>query len=233
MVKINNLSFDKSSLDNLRTVKYGTNWPVVYILNDSKEAYVGETTDAKIRGIQHLKIAERKKLEEMWIISDETFNKSTVLDLEAFLIKYMAADGHLLLQNGNGGLQNHNYYQKDYYQSEFKNIWELLRKKGLAKKELRAIENSNLFKYSPYKSLTEDQYMIVNSILEELKEIMERDEKSLFLVNGGAGTGKTILGIFMMKILNDASTYDDDSYLTFDKNLNAALVIPMDNLRKP
>ena len=47
------------------------------------------------------------------IISDEKFNKSAILDLEAFLIKYMSADKKFILQNGNGGLQNHNYYQKD------------------------------------------------------------------------------------------------------------------------
>jgi len=34
--------------------KARTNWPVVYTLNDDKEIYVGETTNAELRMKQHL-----------------------------------------------------------------------------------------------------------------------------------------------------------------------------------
>ena len=39
------------------------------------------------------------------------------------LIKYMSADKKFKLQNGNGGLQNHNYYQREMYETKFREIW--------------------------------------------------------------------------------------------------------------
>ena len=46
------------------------------------------------------------------LIESELFNKSVTLDIEANLIKYLAADGKYKLLNGNLGIANHNYYQK-------------------------------------------------------------------------------------------------------------------------
>ena len=83
----------------LKHEKYGSNWPVVYILNNKDEAYVGETTDISIRSNQHWANEVRRKLDIINVIGDETFNKSSILDLESFLIKYMSADNRFKLQN--------------------------------------------------------------------------------------------------------------------------------------
>lgn len=234
MIKINSIAFNDETPKLLKDTKYGSNWPVVYIINNEKEAYIGETTDARVRSSQHLTNESRKKLNKINIISDDTFNKSSVLDLESFLIKYMAADNNFTLQNGNSGLQNHDYYQREMYQKQFSGIWKKLKLKGLVKNELQMIENSDLFKYSPYKALTNDQFMIVHDILEILGTDVTEGGKSVFLVTGGAGTGKTILGVYMMKLLSDQKTYADDEneLLTFNHQLKVAFVIPMDNLRK-
>ena len=246
MSEIKTLEFNSAAVEQLKHMKYGTNWPVVYIINNNDEAYVGETTDASIRTNQHLANNVRKNLKNITIISDAEFNKSAILDLESFLIKYMSADEKFKLQNGNGGLQNHNYYQRDRYENKFKEIWKQLKGKNLVKKDLREIENTDLFKYSPYKSLTSDQYMIVNSILSDLANLVKSRKKATFVVTGGAGTGKTILGIYMLKLLMQSK---DEKQIEIEEDqveqnlseilkindavddLKIGLVIPMENLR--
>ena len=113
MFKIDPFAFNEETPAKISELHYGdrsvgSNWPVVYIINNSKEAYVGETIHASQRASQHLKNEDRKKLTEIRIISDEEFNKSVILDLEAFLIRHMHADEKYVLQNGNDGLQDQN-----------------------------------------------------------------------------------------------------------------------------
>ena len=246
MAEISTLKFNDGTPLKLKNIKYGSDWPVVYIINNNEEAYVGETTDASIRSNQHLANQVRRSLNQINIIADDTFNKSSILDLESFLIKYMSADNKFKLQNGNGGLQNHNYYQRKMYENKFREIWLQLKSKGLVKNDLRMIENTDLFKYSPYKSLTVDQYMIVNCILEDLAELVNKKKSTSFIVEGGAGTGKTILGIYILKLLMQAK---DTKQIEIEEDqveqnlsdilkindaiddLKIGLVIPMDNLR--
>lgn len=244
-MNIKTLKFNDGTPANLRNVEYGTNWPVVYIINNDKEAYIGETTDVSIRSNQHLANTVRRNLDTINVITDKTFNKSVILDLESFLIKYMAADKKYKLQNGNGGMQNHNYYQRKIYEKEFKNIWIQLKSKGLVKHDLKTIENSDLFKYSPYKTLTVDQYMIANDILNVLAEDIKKKQFSIFMVHGAFGTGKTILGIYLLKLLCQAKdskqieVEENDLEYNLSETINnnsikdfkIGLVIPMDNLR--
>ena len=246
MAEILTKKFNDNTPNVLKKERYGTNWPVVYIINNENEAYIGETTDASIRTNQHLANKVRRGLKKINIIGDETFNKSSILDLESFLIKYMAADEKYKLQNGNGGLQNHDYYQRKMYESKFIEIWKQLKDKGLVKNELSVIRNTELFKYSPYKSLTVDQYIIVNNILDDLAKLVNKNEPATFVVEGGAGTGKTILGVYILKLLMQAK---DTNQIEIEEDqveqnlsdilkindavddLKIGLVIPMDNLR--
>ena len=246
MAEIITKKFNDGTPNRLKNEKYGSNWPVVYILNNNDEAYVGETTDASIRANQHLANEVRRSLNKINIIGDDTFNKSSILDLESFLIKYMSADEKFKLQNGNGGLQNHNYYQRQMYETKFREIWIQLQTKGLVKHDLKQIANSDLFKYSPYKALTTDQYIIVNDILSDLADLVNKKEPATFVIDGGAGTGKTVLGIYILKMLSQAK---DASQIEIEEDqveqnlseilkineavddLKIGLVIPMDNLR--
>lgn len=247
MITISTLKFDEKTPENLKLVRYGSNWPAVYIVNNGNEAYIGESVDVSNRAKRHLRNNNKKKLEQINIISDDTFNKSTILDLESFLIKYMAADNKFVLQNGNWGLKNHNYYQKDMYEKQFESVWKKLRKKGIVQNDLKLIENSTLFKYSPYKSLTYEQYMIVNDVLNTLVEEISTKEKAIFMVHGGAGTGKTILAIYLLMLIKQIENANklDEVEDEIDKNLleilrlseitdklNVGLVVPTTGLRK-
>lgn len=209
MASIDRFEFDISTPKQVKELRHynhniGENWPIVYVINNDREAYVGETVNASRRIEQHLQNEERRVLTEIRIISDSDFNKSVVLDLESFLIKYMAADDVFALQNGNNGIRDHEYYERHRYIEEFKGIWNKLRKLGLTQKSIEEIENSELYKYSPYKSLGEEQQAVVQEVLSLLAEHQGTDPLTI-LIRGGAGTGKTILGIYLMKLLADAA----------------------------
>lgn len=222
------------------------NWPLVYFLeeNKTKEAYVGETTDVLSRLKTHSKSERKQKLNTVNLILSDKFNKSATLDVESNLIKYISADGMYSLQNGNLGISNHQYYQqKEVYWELFKDIWCELKSLGIARHYLHDIDNSDLFKYSPYKSLSKEQItglrMILNCLLD--------DSAKVSLIQGGAGTGKSILAIFLFKLLK--TNLDDFNESDFDENdkdifhllelvkekygdLRMALVIPMASFRQ-
>ena len=68
MTEINTLKFNEGTPAILKNKKYGTNWPVVYIINNNEAAYVGETTDASIRSNQHLANKLRRSLDKVYEI---------------------------------------------------------------------------------------------------------------------------------------------------------------------
>lgn len=220
-------------------------WPIVYFLKNkkTKAAYIGETTDVLTRINTHLKSDEKKHLSSVNLILSNLFHKSATLDLESNLIKYISADGQYTLQNGNLGISNHQYHEKKVYWNLFKDIWDELRQLGISRHSLDFINNSDLFKYSPYKSLSKEQIkglkMILNCLLDENAKVS--------LIHGGAGTGKSILAIFLFKLLK--TNLEDFNYADFDEDdedlflllkrvkekytdLNMALVIPMASFRK-
>jgi hypothetical protein len=220
MSEIETFPFDKDKFDQIRAYRFGRNWPVVYIINDDKEVYIGETTNAYYRSKQHYENPERKKLNKIHIITDEEYNKSATLDIESLLIQYMSAEGTFKIQNGNSGLRNHNYFDKEKYKAKFEEtIWNKLKNMSLVKKDLVQIKNSDLFKYSPYKALTEDQIMVVRSIYKNIRT----NKENTYVVNGKPGTGKTILAVYLVKFLKEKEE---------TKNLEIGLVIPMTSLRK-
>lgn len=199
--EINKFDFNHKGLKEIQSEYFIVeNWPVVYILshNGVKKAYVGETINTQGRMEAHLYSDKKNILEEALIISSKKFNKSATLDIESSLIKYLHADGKYTLLNGNLGLGNHSYYNRDEYNSLFFNkIWNSLIRNGIAKHTLEHISNSDLFKYSPYKTLSPDQKKNLMIIIDAL---LDESKKSVF-IEGGAGTGKTILAIFVFKLI--------------------------------
>lgn len=219
MADIKTFSFDKNKFDEIKAYKFGRNWPVVYIMKNEEEIYIGQTVNAYYRSKQHSENPERLRLKDMHIITDEEFNISAALDIESWLIQYIAADGKYIIQNGNGGLKNHNYYDKVKYKTKFEIAWDNLREKGIVKNTLEDLKNSDLFKYSPYKSLTEDQFSVAKKIFKDIKE----NPANTIIVNGKPGTGKTILATYLFKYLKEQEE---------TKNHKIGLIVPMASLRK-
>lgn len=206
--KIFQYNFEPSSINKIKANSKGVNWPTVYILSNEKEAYIGETLSAEKRMEQHLKNNKRKKLSKINLIINDSFNKSAILDIENMLIEYFHAENKYTLQNENFGQSKmHNYYQRGFYQECFYDIWNKLRMRKLVKKSAYQIQNSNIFKFSPYKQLTDDQFDIMVKLLKDISKSIDSingnsGEESI-LINGVAGTGKTIMAICLIKFLVD------------------------------
>lgn len=223
MSKILNISYSKNTIADIKEWAYGSNWPAVYIIYNSQKAYVGETLDLVRRTEQHLMEEEFSEFTDLCMISDKTFNKSVILDLESFLIKYMSADGSKELINGNAGVANHNYFYKEAYEDDFKDIWQCLIDKGIVKKSILDIENSELFKYSPYKSLNNEQIESVYEILKNICKSNNATQKSMIKVTGGAGTGKTIVAVYLVKLLVDINK--NKKVRDFVDNVESAILL--------
>lgn len=203
MIELQTFNFDKNIKDKIKSMNYGTKWPMVYIIEGEKEAYIGETANAIVRSYQHLKNPERKKLKKITFLTNKEFNKSVALDLESFLIKYISSDGKYLLQNGNAGLQNHEYYQKEKYHKDFFELWNKLISAKIVNNKLEKVITTNLFRFSPYKALTNDQNIIITDVLNDLMKDIEEDKLSTTLITGEAGTGKSVVAFYLMKLLVD------------------------------
>jgi len=243
---INQYLFDKGHIPEIeQNQEYTNNYPVVYILYNLKNkiAYVGESTNVTGRMGNHLANPNKKLLKYVFIISSPYFNKSAALDIESFLIKYMTADNSFSLLNGNAGIAEHNYYQKNLYFEIFENIWDNLKLEKVVAKDILDIDNSDLFKYSPYKSLSHDQ----NKAIFKYLNILSTQEESCVFIEGCAGTGKTILAVYLIKLLTstlDIDDIEDNNTEMYEKlkkvaevkklhgELKIALVVPMVSLRK-
>lgn len=207
--RIEQLPFEAASLGAWRdSDRRHSNWPVVYALNGSTQVYVGETLGGAGRLRQHLSAPSRRHLDTARVIIDDTFNKSVCLDLESYLIRLFAGDGKYEVLNANAGITDRNYYDRESYQETFRTIFEELRSQGLFNGHIKDIENSDLFKLSPFKSLTEDQAAAVVDIVEGLLDDLHTGRGSTVIVRGDPGTGKTIVGIFLMKLLRDIQEID-------------------------
>ncbi|WP_339606370.1 DNA/RNA helicase domain-containing protein [uncultured Roseivirga sp.] len=244
-VNVKSYPFNKADIGLISNDAFARgSFPIIYILYNTETmmAYVGESTNAISRMSSHLTHPEKQQLKWVYIISDESFNKSAALDIESNLIQYMTAAGDFKLLNGNGGVSSHNYYQKSEYFKVFKEVWSKLTFENIRMKDLLELENSDIFKYSPYKSLSPDQY---DSILEVFKNYSSGTVKKIF-VNGSAGTGKTILAIYLIKLLTTLGQYElhdldiEDETLLLELNtfkqkhpnkLRIGLVVPMTSLR--
>ena len=119
--EIRTYSFDNDGLNELKNFEYGKNWPVVYLIHNNQDLYIGETTSAEVRMSQHLSNNEKNYLEEIAIVFDHKFNKSVILDYEQRLIKYCSVDSRFQnIINKNKGQQSiHDYYNRDDNRSDY------------------------------------------------------------------------------------------------------------------
>ena len=234
-MEIREFAFSQTGLRSLREHSKGQNWPVVYLINNDRsnrsELYVGETTSAGGRFQQHLNNPERRNLDTIRFVFDDQFNKSAILDIEQTLIQMFMADQKFVLQNRNGGQScKHDYYQRALYQAKVDEIWNELNRALLTNQDASTIRNSNLFKYSPFNTLTPEQEQVSQDILFNAIDCLESGETGTSVLSGKAGTGKSIVLIHMMYTLMSAMnvTYNDED-LTPDEQLELGIRISLSN----
>ena len=68
MSKIKKYPFDKNKLNLIKNDDFGTDWPVVYMIENEKEMYIGDTVDVYNRTQQHLDDERRKDLKNIHVI---------------------------------------------------------------------------------------------------------------------------------------------------------------------
>lgn len=236
---IEQYTFDRDGIANIKNNStHAEDWPVVYILNGSKEAYIGETQSAYDRMNQHYanKNNKRKHITKINLLQNDSFNKSAILDIENMLITHMHADGKFVLQNSNGGQsKHHNYYQRSEYQNVFADIWDKLKELGLVDHSLYEVENSEIFKFSPFKELTSEQYRVVEELLQLYCKAMEGNTRVDVVVNGGAGTGKSLIAIYLVNMIanilnNNYDFTNTDDFCDEESFLNKSELIK--NIKK-
>lgn len=248
MVDIKSYSFSNVGIETLGADTQETNWPVVYQIYDDLNLYVGETTNLKSRMQQHIQNAQKTNLSKFTVVFDSAFNKSAALDLESQLIQWFSGEGKYTMLNKNDGLVDRDYFQRDNYRKRFPKIWDQLRSLHVADKSIQEIENSGLFKFSPYKRLSEDQLRVVGEVLIDLDEAFCNNQRTISVIGGNEGTGKTIVLMYLIKIIRDIQDHDASSNDEFDtsqefeiffndpfnarfKNKNLSMVVPSQSLR--
>lgn len=246
--EIINTRFDSNGLRDLMVAElWMKQWPVVYLISDESEIYIGETSSVERRFNQHLSNSEKSTLQKFDVIKSGHFNKSATLDLESFLINRFFADDNYRVMNRNHGMPQEAYYEKEFYNQMFSEIFETLRNAGFFKGSLKEIENKDLFKLSPFKSLTSEQTSVVIKILGSIIINFKQEDRDLFVIKGNPGTGKTVVAIFLMKFMADLidsknvdnfQISDELKNLCTEENLNyfqnkkIGIVIPQQSLRE-
>lgn len=199
--------------------EYLDNWPMLYILENGKQAYIGESTHAKTRMTQHSSNEEKAIFDKVHFIYSKYFNQSVTFDYESKLIQYIVADELFQVTNKNDGIADKQYYNKHEYDEKFAELWRKLQKEKLVKHSIEEIENSDLFKYSPYKELNDSQRQAVDEIVERIKS----GDVDRVVVNGMPGSGKTIVAVYLLKYLADSKEFREKSI---------GFVVPQTSLRK-
>ena len=191
----------------------------VYILENGKDAYIGETNDVSRRASEHDSKTQKNKLKKycfkrIHIISGEMAEETPAKHCERLLIKLMRADNKFRIVNIPDGEMTHSP-RKNQFEGYFDDLWLQLEKKGLVRtKEFQTILNSNTYKYSPHTALTESQYQALSSIVNAIDSKETEPHKKGFkvrpiLVNGDAGTGKTVAATSLFYFLKSNHQYKD------------------------
>ncbi|MFP5164442.1 DUF2075 domain-containing protein [Staphylococcus equorum] len=216
--------------------KYLLRYPTVYIINDKNkknnfDVYVGETTNIKNRTKQHLNKSDSDWLNlsnsdtsSMYVIGHSYFNKSLTLDIENRLMQYLSSVVSVNKLHNNRTNQQNEYYTSDKLEEIFSEVWGELHKKNNKLFPIESIvRDSAIFKASPFHKLTDEQITAKEVIMEKIEFALQREEKGqLIMVEGEAGSGKTVLMSTLFYELKKVG-YEDDL-----ESLNVHLLVNHD-----
>jgi len=227
MLNINSYDFSKRDFSSW---ELENDYHAVYILENGKHAYIGESADVRDRAKRHDvdKIKKQYELKSMHVITHEDFEETPAKHYERILIKLMRADSKFIILNCNDGQIKTHYKRKNTFEPDFDKFWAKLVEKGLVnKREFFLVLNSNNYKYSPYTNINKEQETALNGIVNSLtsgetcphrEEFKERP----ILVNGDAGAGKTIVATSLFYHLKSNEEF---------RSKKIAFVIPNPSMR--
>lgn len=245
--KIVDFQFTKTAIsDARRTLSSFSNWPIVYILDDGADIYIGETGNAERRLLQHIASPSKRHLTKVSIILNRRFNNSACRDLESLLIRLIGGEARYNLLNLNAGISNRNYYQRGEYNDGFRYVFRQLLARGYFRHQIAPIEELETYRLSPFKALNSEQDHVVLNVVDGALRDLRSNRENIAVIQGPPGSGKTTIGIFLVKLLKDlgklpsADSVQSDSLLTYlvirdsirlARDLRIALVVPQQALR--
>jgi len=187
----------------------GSNWPVIYLINNDTDIYIGETTSFERRFREHLRRRSFAGFTEIRFAFDGSENKSAILDYESSLIRLYNADGRFrnVLNANPGQSQDHDYHQRGLYSTNIQVLWDQLHALRLTRHDYGSVRNSSLYKFSPFTALTPEQRDVMKDTLEDFLEALTSGRRGGALISGGAGTGKSLLAVKIIDMLLGASRY--------------------------
>lgn len=213
---IQEVDFSKDGLVTIRQKSQGNQaellleFPTVYLVYDETkpatyDVYVGETNNIEQRTQQHLlddvhrrqdwKYLADSQSSKLLVIGHEHFNKSLTLDIENKMMLYMSGVASVKRLNNRRENQQNKYYTADERDTIFSKIWRKLNQfdQNLFPVE-SVIQDSALFKASPFHALTTEQEHARELILRRIEAVLRSNKgHQLILVEGEAGSGKTVL----------------------------------------
>lgn len=210
-----------------------SNRPVVYILfeenrqkTDRKttlpKAYIGESTQLIRRMRTHKKDPRRKDMDISVFIGHKKFHRSATYNIETKLINYFLAEKTFQIQNKSQTADEtvHDYFEKEFFNEKlFPKIWKKLKEEKIVKQDLEKLENSDIFKLSPFTELTYQQIELRDKIFDYCIENIDTSDRKVFIVEGESGTGKSVLLSSLMNKLSRYFTDQSKSLGSMDINL--------------
>lgn len=200
---IGNVPFSEDGLKQLEKIdnkKLLLEYPTVYIIyserNGMYQVYVGETNNIKQRTKEHFREGNRyAKGSNMFVIGHEHFNKSLTLDIENKFMLYLTGNKFIKKLSNKRDNPQYRYFPYEEMNQIFSKSWKKLRKNEQSLFPIeKVIEDNALFKASPFHKLTMEQFEARDKIINRVKEVLNKGNKhQLILVEGAAGSGKTVL----------------------------------------
>ncbi len=214
MFSVKTFQFSQKKFDNWDSL---FDYHCVYILENGKDAYIGESNDFIRRSKEHNKNSIKNELKKynfirIHVISGKLAEETPSKHYENLLIKLMKVDQKFNVVNHSDGQKPH-YYRKNEFELYFDELWYKLEKMGLVKtKDFKLIINSSAYKYSPHTVLTDEQNNTLTSIVHTIDSEETLAHKKTFFnrpifINGDAGTGKTVVATSLFYYLKNNERY--------------------------
>ena len=175
----------------------------IYRGTRSKKVYVGQTIHFIDRHKQHYNGTEEKfntaDFDKVIVIFSVHFNRSALDDVESQFITYFATDNSKkssqlvafdndeVINRTGGNSVNEYVGREDVASDVILPVWEkeLYPRGWISTSTLEELRSKELVKYSPIKTLTPEQGQLITEII--------NNPNQSYVINGDAGTGKTVL----------------------------------------
>ena len=220
MNKLVTKEYGKKNFDILRNE---FEYHCVYILENGKKAYVGETRSIAQRAAQHdydieaeRSYVKQIKFDRIHVIGGENGEATPAEHFEYLLIRLMQADKKFeVINKKNVKMPHYGLVRTGEFEECFDALWsDFVKAKLFNANAFKDITNLSIYKHSPYMSLTakqEDALDIVLRVLNsgELKTTNKRYKNRVALISGDAGTGKTVVAVRILYHLKNDRNFKD------------------------